>query len=250
MSSTKNHPPPPQKKKGGCKKWPKNDPKPLLFWKIKPAGANFSEHFLEIYPSPSPRQLWQRKVYFGIPRRVKNVSWSWWWFASWWNLQKICIPNLPDVFFSDDSPFGSGIQQNKSQDPRDPFVMKGSIGLTIFGRSMSPAWKGGTCYIIFCWHCGVLITTVNCCKYVLEKDPISLMCCLWMFVRCKRIDIPIYEGKYSIACTTPSNTFILTIPEKHRIVPKMSLCRSFSPRDSPIPQKITYFIRYYSRRVS
>lgn len=179
----------------------KHDPKPIFLEK-KTSRSKFFGKLLGNLSFIQPQAIVAKKgLLRDSPKGIQNVSWSWWCF---WppgeTYKRFASLIFPMCFFPMIPLLVQEAGQKKSQDPRDPFVMKGSIGLTIFGRSMSPAWKGGTCYIIFCWHCGVLVATVNC-----------RMCCLWMFVMCKRIHILIYEGKYSTACTTPSNTFILTI---------------------------------------
>ena len=207
----------------------KNDPKPIFFGKKNLPEQIYRKTSWKFILHPAPGNCGKERFTSGFPEgNPKCFMILVVFLASWWNLQKICIPNLPDVFFPMIPLLVQEAGQKKSQDPRDPFVMKGSIGLTIFGRSMSPAWKGGTCYIIFCWHCGVLVATVNC-----------RMCCLCMFVMCKRIHILIYEGKYSTACTTPSNTFILTILENMELYLKCRCVDHFLPEILPFPKKLS-----------
>ena len=186
---------PPQKKKCVVKndqKWPKTN----FFWKKKPAGANFSENFLEIYPSPSPRQLWQRKVYFGKPAKI---------FAR--SKRPICDEGIDraDDFWKIDE---SSLKRRH-----------------VLHHLLLALWRPGS-------HRELPdVLFVNVCD--VQKDTHSY---IW--------------GEVQYSMHNPQQHIHFNHPEKHRVVPKMSLCRSCSPRDSPIPKKNIYFIRYYSRRVS
>ena len=219
-------------------KWPKT----IFFWKIKkPAGANFSQNFLEIYPSPSPRQLWQRKVYFGIPRRESKM------FHDPGGVFCLLVKPTKDLHpwssllcvFSHDSPFGSGSRPKKIARSKRPICDEGIDRADDFWKIDESSLKRRHVLhhlLLALWRPGSHrelpdVLFVNVCD--VQKDTHSY---IW--------------GEVQYSMHNPQQHIHFNHPEKHRVVPKMSLCRSCSPRDSPIPKKSIYFIRYYSRRVS
>ena len=218
----------------------KNDPKPIFFEKKNLPEQIYRKTSWKFILHPAPGNCGKERFTSGFPEgNPKCFMILVVFLASWWNLQKICIPNLPDVFFSDDSPFGSGSRPKKIARSKRPICDEGIDRADDFWKIdesslkrrhvlhhlLLALWRPGSHRelpdVLFVYVCDV------------QKDTHSY---IW--------------GEVQYSMHNPQQHIHFNHPGKHGIVPKMSLCRSFSPRDSPIPQKIIYFIRYYPRRVS
>lgn len=218
----------------------KHDPKPIFLEKKNQPEQIFRKTSWKFILHPAPGNCGKERFTSGFPEgNPKCFMILVVFLASWWNLQKICIPNLPDVFFSDDSPFGSGSRPKKIARSKRPICDEGIDRADDFWKIDESSLKRRHVLhhlLLALWRPGSHrelpdVLFVNVCD--VQKDTHSY---IW--------------GEVQYSMHNPQQHIHFNHPEKHRVVPKMSLCRSCSPRDSPIPKKNIYFIRYYSRRVS